>query len=278
MAAALALAGGMTLAGVTTSASAETTPPASPSPGGPVTTLDSTTVTPPTAVAQTCSSEGLLVDGYIATNGTSDITYTIVGTAPNTFINIPNAPAKSVVPPGEYRVTVASKSGKQIDGDSGPWLRTVQPFAGTCEFNQQLPTDADWTANARATSQSCSAGGVASGYISVDFVQEPGFQDRVQYFVGATELTSSRTDMAPGTYTVTAKPRVAGDGVQPSSWTVTIGAVDAAICGQLTTLPFTGPADEGGVLILAIGLLAAGTALCVSVQARRRGSVLPRIK
>ncbi|WP_349899071.1 hypothetical protein [Parafrigoribacterium soli] len=267
MSTAVLLTGGMTLAGVSASASAETTPVP---PSAVITASDAPIATPPSAVAQSCGSDGLLVDGYIVTNGTAEISYTIVGTAPGTYINIPNAPAKSVVPPGEYRVTVAAIGGAQLAGDTGPWLRTVEPYAGTCE--PQLPSHPDWEADASATNQTCGVSGVTSGSVTVALVQEPGFEDRVQYFIGTTELTASRTEMAPGTYTVTAKPRNAGDGVYPSSWVVTVGAAAGACSSQLVTLPFTGPSDRAGLFLCALCLLLGGIALYVLSRLRARVS------
>ncbi|MDQ1553494.1 MAG: hypothetical protein QOK46_572, partial [Microbacteriaceae bacterium] len=126
------------------------------------------------------------------------------------------------------------------------------------------------TASASATNQVCNAGSTTSGFISVVFFADD--PSAVQYFIGDRELTTANTAVAPGTYTVTAVPRDPNDTIDgTSTWTLTVAAV-GTVCGELTTLAFTGVNGNnlGGMLMLGMFLLIGGAGVYTSTRVRIR--------
>ena len=215
----------------------------------------------PEAVAQTCaiSSDGV-VSGYLTVAEVSGIVYTIHPVNP-TGTDITVTGPKTKVAPGDYLIVAAAKPGFILSGVT-EWPRTVANHAVGCELGTHafLPPSVSWVG------QTCSATGTVSGYIAIDPT------DFLSYFIGATQLVSAHTAVAPGTYVVNAVAR-AGDTIDgPSSYTVTITKPRTS-CGnldpqELTTLAFTGFDSGAGYLVLASALLMLG--LAFTVTARRK--------
>ena len=217
----------------------------------------------PEAVAQTCAADtdGGVVSGYITVAITAGVVYTIHPVSP-TGSDIAATSEKTQVAPGTYLITAAALPGFILTGVTS-WERTVENQAVDC----QLLTHAFLPASVSSGNESCSAAGAQSGYIGID----PN--DGLSYFIGSTRLTSAKTAVTPGTYTVTAvaDPGDAIDG--QSVFTITIAQLSAS-CGQLTTLAFTGTPGINGYLAGAAGLLMLGAALIFVNQARRRSDRL----
>jgi hypothetical protein len=164
------------------------------------------------------------------------------------------------VEPGTYTVTITANPGYTYLGE--PELELVVE-AADCE----LPVFAVWDANASAVSEQCppSATTPTPGYIDVVFPE--GAESAVQYFLNGTELTAARTEVEPGTYTVTAAPRVPEDSILgDTSWTLTVGS---ASCEALPTLAATG-VDTASGLGIAAGLLMLGGTLTLMRRSRTR--------
>ncbi|MEO6943226.1 MAG: hypothetical protein ABI053_00765 [Lacisediminihabitans sp.] len=211
-----------------------------------------------------CAADGKTsVSGYITVDLKENVSYRIVGVGID--IN-PVTTAKTDVPAGDYKVTATA---------TAPYTLSQSEWNLTVKANSCLTTLASWDANAYATNQVCNSdGSTANGYINVDFIAEPGFEDAVQYFVGTTRLTSAKTHMAAGTYTVTAKTADPADTiVGDSSWTLTIAPPSTA-CPQLKTLSFTGVdgGSMGGMLIVALLLLLGGAGVYTASRLRNRES------
>jgi hypothetical protein len=163
------------------------------------------------------------------------------------------------VEPGTYTVTITANPGYTYVGE--PELELVVE-AADCE----LPVFAVWDANASAVSEQCPPSGTTPtpGYIDVVFPE--GAESAVQYFLGGTELTASRTEVEPGTYTVTAVPRVPEDSILgDTTWTLT---VTSATCA-LPTLAATGT-DTASGLGIGAGLLMLGGTLTLMRRSRTR--------
>ncbi|PRY67906.1 hypothetical protein B0I08_10567 [Glaciihabitans tibetensis] len=162
------------------------------------------------------------------------------------------------VEPGTYTVTVTANPGYTYLGET-EWELVVE--AAECD----LPVFAVWDANASAVSEQCppSSTTPTSGYITVVFPE--GAEDAVQYFLGDTELTFSRTEVEPGTYTVTAVPRSPEDAILgDASWTLTVGDAE---CARPLALAATGT-DAASGFGLGAGLLLLGGTL--TLMRRRR--------
>ncbi|MCU1401949.1 MAG: peptidase and in, kexin, sedolisin, partial [Microbacteriaceae bacterium] len=184
-----------------------------------------TPVTPgnPTAQDQACDLVGGVTDGYITVGDLTNVDYTIDG--------VPVITVKTIVVPGAHTVVATAKDGYRLIADGEglvSWKLTVAA-AGSCD----LPTYAAWDASASATDQLCGVLEPKSGAISVVFpADEP---TAVRYFIGQQELTSATTDVAPGTYTVTAVPRYENDTILGThSWELTVAAAGTD-CGELPT-------------------------------------------
>jgi hypothetical protein len=228
-----------------------------------------TPVTPgdPTAQNQACDLVGGVTDGYITVGELTNVDYTIDG--------VPVLTVKTTAAPGEHTVVATAKNGYRLVGVGNEvvvdghitWPLTVAE-ASLCDFNP--PTLALLTASASATNQVCNAGSTTSGFISVVFFADD--PSAVQYFIGDRELTTANTAVAPGTYTVTAVPRDPNDTIDgTSTWTLTVAAV-GTVCGELTTLAFTGVNGNnlGGMLMLGMFLLIGGAGVYTSTRVRIR--------
>jgi hypothetical protein len=151
---------------------------------------------------------------------------------------------------------------------------TAGPPAGvTPTVTPSLTTLAFLPADASATDQTCTADGKSkSGYINVALLPED--EGAVQYSIGDTRLASAKTEMKPGSYTVTAQARDTGETVATSSWNLTIAAAD---CAQLATLATHSAVDTGTgfpvwalLLVFFLLILLLGDAFFVTARGRRR--------
>jgi hypothetical protein len=97
------------------------------------------------------------------------------------------------------------------------------------------------------------------------------FTGKVDYFLDGSvaPMATQTVAVAPGDHTVTASPHVAGDGLTGlTSFDFTI-TPSTLVCADLKTLALTGSSPSGW-FGLASGLVAAGMALVVLRQLRRR--------
>ena len=102
----------------------------------------------------------------------------------------------------------------------------------------ELPSIKRLPSSVTSGNDTCTPTGVQAGYIGIN----PS--DGLSYFLGTTKLTSAKTIVTPGTYTVTAVANP-GDGIDgPSVFTVRIEGLSAS-CGELTASP-TSPAAGAG--------------------------------
>jgi hypothetical protein len=166
------------------------------------------------------------------------------------------------VEPGTYTVTITANEGYTYQGE--PEIELVVE-AAECD----LPVFAVWDANASAVSGQCPPSGdtPTPGYIDVVFPE--GAESAVQYFLDdETELTAARTEVEPGTYTVTAVPRNPEDSILgDAEWTLTVDEVECA--SVLPTLALTG-VDSASGLGLGAGLLMLGGTLMLMRRSRTR--------
>ena len=165
-------------------------------------------------------------------------------------------------PAGSYHVWATADPGYFITTPTS-FPITINPPSKKCGLDTLafLPTGATWT------NQVCAPSGLVQPTISVQ--QFPG----VTYFIDgiAVPKSTTTTTVKPGTYLITAAADdPIADTVSQSTWPpVLLTAAAAGVCGDLTTLAFTGAAP-GGWLILAIVLLQAGLALIAIRFVRRR--------
>jgi len=163
---------------------------------------------------------------------------------------------------GNYHVWATADAGYFI-ATPHSFPITIQKPALPCGLDDHafLPTGATWT------NQVCTPSGLVQPTISVQ--QFPG----VTYFIDgvAVPKSTTTTTVKPGTYLITAAADdPIADTVSQSTWPpVLLTAAAAGLCGDLTTLAFTG-ATPGGWLILAILLLQAGLALMAIRFVRKR--------
>lgn len=212
---------------------------------------DITVPTPvePTATDQTCNADQTAaISGSITVTAETGVTYTIHNTADADAANdITVTDGKTDVAPGTYLVTATADAGYRLDA---PFSETLTVNPALCE-----PTLADFTASASFVQPVCSAGDTTpSGYVEIDTTQAPF----VTYTLNGTQtLTSEKTNLPAGDYTVVATVP-AGDTIDgDSTFTGTIKAADA-VCGDLKTLAFTGPGAYAPYLAIAALLLGAG--------------------
>jgi hypothetical protein len=204
------------------------------------------------------------------------LAYTITGpaTGGGSGPTVPITTAVTTVAPGTYVLQVSAVSGFTLAG-AGAWPITVVILGEDCD-QETLPAA---EVNAFSTNQSCSAGNVMSGSVSVLF---PLAQEAdVQYTLdSATPVPFAGTDLvtlavSPGAHTITATP-LGVDGIFAAFGSVGVqnpvtGVVTFSFtvnpftgtCGSLMTLAFTGrdmssngPAlAGGGVVLLGFGIL-----------------------
>ncbi|MBN9605524.1 MAG: hypothetical protein J0G30_02815 [Actinomycetales bacterium] len=218
---------------------------------------------------ETCdTTTGQLGDGDVVIPHTDHVSYDIDGTAVDT-----SGPGEHrfPYPQGDYTVTATADPGWIIVG-TRVFVVTVDEFPLECE--QHLTPV---TPSASVTAETCSAGKVAPGAITV------ALMDGVSYTllsvsggsgaaktvgtVTSAPITAATTSVSAGTYLVqaTADPGYVIDG--PDSWTLTVAAVDVASCG--THLAFTGAAPLG-LTAAALTLLGVGGVLLLVRRLRRR--------
>jgi hypothetical protein len=181
--------------------------------------------------------------------------------------------------PGAYHVTGATTVDVTAEPVNATWgfptgATTEWALAFTAPLDC-IPTLADQPTNATAQDAVCGPGGSSTGSITVGQVDGVDFSKVVDYFIDGVPVTQTTTQLAPGTYTVTAQPQ-GNDGLDgPSSWVLTIHAA-TAVCGDLTTLALTGT-DDLGWIVLAVILLQLGVAvLAVRAALNRRRSAQHR--
>lgn len=236
--------------------------------------------TTPVAVAQSCTTTGVstpvgasvaaaaastapsatsvYVPGNITVTAASHVTYTI-HRVDGTTKDVTSTGGTITLTPGDYIVTASATGGWTMTG------QTVFPLTiNSAVLCTQLIDHALVSGAASATDQACTTNGLQSGYIAVQ--QDPD----LAYQVGTTALTAARTNAVPGTYTVTAVVTDPGDTYDGTpSWTVTIHAA-SGVCGDLTTLAFTGGAWGMAYLSLASLLLLAGGFVVIRSRTVRR--------
>lgn len=199
-------------------------------------------------------------------------TYTINGGAPIAVV-FPDGESSVTIPvtPGDTVVVTASAADPySLPEGYEPWEHT---FDGS-EACVDLPELANWPVSASATDQICTpTGSLVSGSITVVFpvgpVENP---NPVRYFIAygtpqQQELTSAVTPVAPGSYVVTAIPRVptdsVGDGGLQVDIPLTVGASIGDDC-ELDTLAFTGAgAFTNWLGVIAVLLTVAGMGFVV---------------
>ncbi|MEO8528090.1 MAG: collagen-binding domain-containing protein, partial [Pseudolysinimonas sp.] len=116
-----------------------------------------------------------------------------------------------------------------------------------------LPTDAFLPTGATWTSQVCNNGKTVQPTITVEpFVG-------VSYAIDGNPIASITTTVTTGYHVITASADDPSNTVETALWTPTLLAT-TAVCGDLTTLAFTG-STPGGWLVVALLLLQAGVAL-----------------
>ena len=189
----------------------------------------------------------------------------------------------TVVPAGDYVVTAVVTDPNDSVNDSGTSAEfpvTVQGVdAEECDI--EFPTFPNWPASVSTTDEVCGPFDVVSGSITVTFptgsLENP---TPVRYFIdyeGADEqeLTEETTQVAAGSYVVTAVVTDPNDSVNDSGtsdeFTVVVAGQDADECGELETLAYTGASDLTGAFGLA-ALLITLTGMGM-VVARRRAEV-----
>ena len=160
----------------------------------------------------------------------------------------------------------------------GPGQTTWTFDAGPDGLCQQ-PTLAQFPTNVTHVDQLCTNGKLQHGSITVGVVGGTSFfTNEVDYFLdgSAARMTQQTVTLAPGTYTVTAAPHDPNDTLEGAvSWPITIAGV-STVCGDLTTLAFTGAGSAAPWALLALLLLTAGTTT-LAVRASRRPKGAHRI-
>ena len=208
--------------------------------------------------AGTCTPDGSVADGAVNVDYQPlKVQYTITGGPGN--VNLVATAAATPLPPGTYTVTATALAGYVLSGQSS-WDTTIDD-PSPCD----IPTLASWPTDAVATQPSCTGG---NGSLTVGDDGGTSFFAQVDYFLNGVQMTAPTVSLAPGSYTVTASPHTAGDGLTgPSVFPITITA-STLVCADLKTLALTGSAPTGW-LAFGYGLLAAGLALVAIRLARR---------
>lgn len=240
--------------------------------------------------AATCAADGTVANGAVNVDYKPGIvSYSISGgslTSPIVAVGPVTA-----LPPGSYTVTATAALGYVLSGKSS-WVQTIDDPSpctppkcdaqlggglSTAALNIQgldvkapldcdPPTLASWQTAATVVQPRCAA---TDGTLTVgDVGGGVSFFSEVDYFLNGVRLTSAINSIAPGSYTVTASPHTAGDGLTGQS-VFPITVISAGIaCAELTTLALTGTDPFGGAT-LAMGLLMGGLVL-VAIRALRR--------
>ena len=224
------------------------------------TTNVSASATPTPATCSASATNPVEVDGQITITPNDDIIYQINGGDRVTQTT-------TSVADGEYVVTAKLTDAAKLKGD----ILTGQS-SWTFDFGPVLcvPTLAAWPASATGTPATCTHG-TASGVITLGRLN-PG---KVYYLVenDATKTvirTGSRVAsiiVPPGSYTVTAKPVKKTDGISGKSVFDVAIASPTKICGNTTTLAFTGSTIGTLGFLIAGGMMFLGAA---AIYMRRR--------
>ncbi len=205
---------------------------------------------PPTA-NDICGTEN---DSVTVPEDTADATYVTTWNQDRTLATVTISPTAGNVFPSE--------------------TKTVYEFPFT-DVVCELPDLAVFTASASASNATCAT--TPNGSIAVVFPADA--PTAVRYFVnrdlpGEFELTATTTAVPVGTYAVSAEVRDPKDSIDGTkTWNLTVGAVNAAACAELTTLAFTGTGLGIGLGVsIAGGLLFLGFA---AIVIRRRTTRTP---
>lgn len=150
--------------------------------------------------------------------------------------------------------------------------QTVWTFDAGPDGLCQNPTLAQFPTNVTSTDETCVAGKVASGTITVGMVGGvPFFTNEVDYFLDGslTPMSTQTVAVKAGVHKVTAAPHDPDDTlIGDTSWDVTIKAASSA-CGDLTTLAISGSSSAAPTALTGALLLAAGLAVGAVHVARR---------
>lgn len=214
----------------------------------------------PVATNQVCdlNTNGGLIEGKISVTTVANVTYTIHKTDAPSVADVTISSGSATVVPGHYTVTANVPAGYTINSSPSSWNYVVAANTISCQQTTLVAYDPEVTVGTPV----CTASGLESGYLSIDA------SDPLKYFIGGSQLAAGRTNMAAGTYTVTAVAPP-GDGVTGTNpFTVTIAAVAATTC-SLTTLAFTGAGGTTLYLLIAAGLLMAGALVMMLRRPRR---------
>ena len=152
-------------------------------------------------------------------------------------------------PAGDYTVWATPAPGYLITKASFA-VNVAEPLL-PCSFDtlpDPLPTGASWT------HQVCSPGGLIAPTITVEPIAG------VSYFIDGTVVTQRTTTVALGAHKITAVPDHPDNTVTTTEWNPILLAAPSALCGDLTTLAFTG-GTAGGWLLLAFVLVQLGFVL-----------------
>ena len=239
--------------------------------------LGSVVVPDVTAVDECIPDDELELDLVPAATAVASFTVTAAANVSYTYTINGGSPIAVVFPDGESTVTITvtpgdtvivtavAASGYSLPEGYEPWEKTFDESDACID----LPELANWEVSASGTNEVCTpAGSLTSGSITVVFpvgpVENP---NPVRYFIAfgtpqQQELTSAVTAVVPGSYVVTAIPRVptdsVGDGGQQVDIPVTVGAWTGDDC-ELDTLAFTGAGAVTNWLgVIAVLLTVAG--------------------
>ncbi len=197
-------------------------------------------------VQDTINDTATKVGGSITVTPVTGVKYTITGGSIVVPVVVTGTTGAALIetklPAGSYTVTPSALPGFTLTNTT-PLPLTIVDKAGLC-----IPTLPFTSGTVGAVDQTCSAGKLVSGYITVAL--DPA---TLSYTLNGTQL-GAKTNVAPGTYTVAMVP-VPGFTIGAPSATVTVHPATTADCGQLTTLAFTGGNLIGGGFLSASALL-----------------------
>ncbi|MES2170345.1 MAG: hypothetical protein V4479_06430 [Actinomycetota bacterium] len=199
-------------------------------------------------VQDTINDTATKVGGAITVTPITGVKYTITGGTIDPLNPVVvtgttgGAAIATTLPAGSYTVTPSALAGFTLTNPGAVPL-TVVDKAGLC-----IPTLPFTSGTVTAVDQTCSAGKLVSGYITVAL--DPA---TLNYTLNGTQL-GAKTNVAPGTYTVNMVP-VPGYTIGAPTATVTVHPSSTSACGQLTTLAFTGGNLVGGGFLSASALL-----------------------
>jgi hypothetical protein len=241
----------------------------------PVVTSVQPTCVPDQTTDSAFTAADTLVEGSITIPTATNATYTINGVAISSGTHIE--------PNGSYVVVAtltpgAIASGYTFGTSSAYTLNAASTVATFSEIDFTaacLPTEATWHAGATSTNAVCTSKG-DFGVITVEHVA--GEEGHVSYTVvndvthAAVVLgtTTATLSVVPGHYTVTGAPVPSTDGISGDDNTFHLTVLAAAtLCGDPTSLAFTGGTIAWLGFVLAGGMLFLGAAFLLM---RRRAN------